>query len=187
MKAFLSGRLKGACLLCSPLNGIVMAIPAGWKGATTGLIRLHGAVKFSLPPPWCVWRVRDLFTLGREKCHVAPPMGSPHIHLIGTKKWLGMVKKHSSRITIYGSYFYMTLSFLLCGVFTGVVGQALSREVLMIFFKCFKFIFVISGFWLETEDEDDEDLVTISPHHHTHPPNYRTSSTNLSSHDPQHK
>lgn len=96
MKAFLSGRLKGACLLCSPLNGIVMAIPAGWKGATTGLIRLHGAVKFSLPPPWCVWRVRDLFTLGRGKCHVAPPMGSPHIHLIGTKNDLGWLKSTRS-------------------------------------------------------------------------------------------
>lgn len=130
MKAFLSGRLKGACLLCSPLNGIVMAIPAGWKGATTGLIRLHGAVKFSLPPPWCVWRVRDLFTLGRGKCHVAPPMGSPHIHLIGTKKWLGMVKKHSSRITIYGSYFYRRLYFL---VLLFLQGQVLSLEVLMIF------------------------------------------------------
>lgn len=148
MKAFLSGRLKGACLLCSPVNGIVMAIPAGWKGATTGLIRLHGAVKFSLPPPWCVWRVRDLFTLGRGKCHVAPPMGSPHIHLIGTKKWLGMVKKHSYRIRIYGSNSYVTLNLLVWGVFYSCHASGAVTCALEVFYE-FYFLFIF-WFYLKT-------------------------------------
>jgi len=96
----LSVSLKGACLLCCNVNGIVMAVPVGWKGVTTGLIRLHGVVKFSLPPPWCLWRVRDLFWIGQGNVMLPLPWAElVFTWLVQKMTWDG--KNHSSCITIY--------------------------------------------------------------------------------------